>query len=86
MAHMLLGAIALACFVIGMIFARFWIATRDRFFLYFGAGFFVEGIDRLILGLAASSDQSPLVYIPRLISFGLIAYAIIDKNRTVSGK
>lgn len=82
MNQLLLGAIAMASLVIGLFFLRFWKNTRDRFFLFFAAAFFVEGVNRALLGLQESgSENEPLVYLIRLFSFVLILIAILDKNR-----
>ena len=83
---MLLGATAMACFTIALLLARYWTTTRDRFFLFFSAAFVVEGLDRVVLGLTQTSDQSPLIYLIRLFSFLLIVIAIIDKNRSMNGR
>ncbi len=80
MTQFLLGATVMACFTISLIFLRFYVKVRDRFFLFFAAAFLVEAVDRIALELTRSSDASPLIYLLRLISFLLITYAIIDKN------
>lgn len=82
---LLLGATAMACFTIALLLARSWKTTRDRFFLFFAAAFVVEGVDRIVLGLTQTSDQSPLIYLIRLFSFLLIVIAIVDKNRSMKG-
>jgi hypothetical protein len=82
MNQLLLGAIAMASLVIGLFFLRFWKNTRDRFFLFFAAAFWLEGLNRALLGLQGSgSENEPLVYMVRLFSFVLILVAILDKNR-----
>jgi hypothetical protein len=82
MNQLLLGAIAMACVTVSLFFLRFWRKTRDRFFLFFAASFFVEGVNRAVLGLASiPSEAEPFFYIIRLISFLLILIAIVDKNR-----
>lgn len=84
---MLLGAIAMACFVASLFFMRFWKTTRDRFFLLFALSFFIEGVSRVMLGsIDYSSEQEPLFYLGRLFAFLLILFAILDKNRVPSGK
>lgn len=51
-------------------------------FLYFALAFAVEAIDRTLLGITSVSQESePLIYSLRLVSYGLILIAIIDKNR-----
>jgi uncharacterized membrane protein HdeD (DUF308 family) len=81
MALMLIGAVMMACFVAALFFLRFWKTTRDRFFLFFAVSFFLEGIVRLMLGLAKyPNEEQPLIYLFRLFAFLLILLAIIDKN------
>lgn len=79
---MLIGAIALACYIISLSFVRFWRTTHDRFFLFFAASFFIEGLERTMNGLIKySHEQEPLFYTMRLVAFLLLIYAIIYKNR-----
>ena len=69
--------------IISLIFIRFWKTTRDRFFLFFAAAFFIEAVRRVMLGVIPhSSEQEPLFYLIQLVAFLAIVYAIIDKNRT----
>ena len=78
----LMGAVAMASFVAALFFLRFWRQTKDRFFLLFAIAFVVDAGTRLVLGAAALSNEAePLVYIARLLTFGLIVVAIADKNR-----
>jgi hypothetical protein len=78
---MLLGAVAMTCFIVSLFFLRFWKTTRDRFFLFFAIAFLIEGMGRVILGLIDfSHEQEPLFYLLRLFSFLVILFAIIDKN------
>lgn len=78
---MLLGAIAMACFTASLFFVRFYITTRDRFFLFFAMSFGIEGCIRIMVGLTEySNEQVPLFYLIRLFAFLLILWAIIDKN------
>lgn len=82
MGLILLGMIAMACFVVSLFFMHFWETTRDRFFLFFAVAFAIEGCGRIILGLTEYySEQEPLFYLIRLLSFFIILWAIIDKNR-----
>ncbi len=79
---MLLGAVATASLVAALFFLRFWTQTRDPLFLYFAAAFAIDAVTRVALALShASSEQEPLFYIPRLVMFGLIILAIVQKNR-----
>lgn len=78
----LLGATALGTFIAGLFFLRFHKVTRDRFFLFFALSFFVEVISRIMMAISAvSSEEHPLIYILRFISYGLIVWAIVEKNR-----
>jgi len=76
------GAVAMASFVATLFFLRFWSQTRDRFFLLFAIGFGLDAAARFALGLVHPSDETePLFYVARLVTFGLIIVAIIEKNR-----
>lgn len=84
-AHMnglLLGAVIMASLTAALFFLRFWRTTGDRFFLFFGMSFFIDGMDRLwIASNPAASEDGPEYFLLRLVAYGLILYAIIDKNR-----
>jgi uncharacterized membrane protein YqgA involved in biofilm formation len=82
---LLLGAIAFGSAVGGLFFLRFWQRTSDRLFLYFSFAFFLQALDRILIGINAStSDENPVIYLIRLVAYGLIILAIIDKNRKKS--
>jgi hypothetical protein len=79
---MLIGAISMASMVAGLFFLRFWRSTGDRFFLFFALSFFIEGVNRVVLApVAQDNDGTPAYYLIRLLAYGLILYAILDKNR-----
>lgn len=82
MNEMLLGAILLASTLIGLFFIRFWKSTGDRFFLYFALSFWLEGVNRTYFGLTAalSTEDTPAYYLIRLTAYGLILWAILEKN------
>ena len=81
MDQMLTGAIAVASLVASLFFLRFWRQTRDRFFLFFALSFLIEGLNRFALyALAGLDDQHPIYYVIRLVAYGLIVVAILDKN------
>lgn len=81
MTDLLTGAITMASLVIALFFVRFWRNTRDRFFLYFAASFFIEGLHRVYSALNdAGGEDSPLHYLIRLLAYGLILWAILEKN------
>jgi hypothetical protein len=78
---MLLGGIAMAGFIAALFFMRFWYRTRDRFFAFFSIAFAVDAIDRVLLALYWQSEtDAPLYFMIRLLAYGLIVIAIIDKN------
>lgn len=78
---MLLGAISMASFVVGLFFLRFWKDTGDRLFLFFAISFLIEGINRWALGLSGNPDEGrPFFYFVRFLSFLLILIAIVQKN------
>ena len=83
MHELLLGGIATASLVAGLIFLRYWLSTGDRFFLLFAASFWLEAVNRVHMGLTASWNEEdlPLHYLVRLVSYGLILVAIWIKNR-----
>ena len=82
MNDLMMGAIAMASFVVGLFFLRFWRQTRDRFFLFFSIAFSIEGANRVVYGLSDHLDEhEPLIYVVRFLMFGLILFAIMDKNR-----
>jgi len=79
---LMLGAIAMGCFVAGLLFLRFWRDGRDRFFLLFALSFFVEGCSRVLLALSTRPNEgSPWLYGIRLAAYLLILWAIFEKNR-----
>jgi len=78
----MLGAIAMGCFVAGLLFLRFWRDGRDRFFLLFALSFFVEAFSRVLLALSPRPNEgSPWLYGIRLAAYLLILWAIFEKNR-----
>jgi hypothetical protein len=65
-----------------LFFLRFWRQTRDQFFLLFAVAIGLDAATRFVLGMSQLSDESePFYYLARLITFGLIIVAIIQKNR-----
>jgi hypothetical protein len=87
MKGILLGAIALGSAVAGLFFLRFWLMTGDRLFLYFSLACFLEGLCRVLMGItpvSSENEEHPVIYLIRLVAYGLIIFAIIDKNRKKS--
>lgn len=82
MDDVLTGAVAMSSAVAALFFAKFWRRTRDRFFLLFSLAFALDAMTRFSLGLVEIPDESqPYFYLARLVTFGLILLAIVDKNR-----
>ncbi|MES2354987.1 MAG: DUF5985 family protein [Pseudomonadota bacterium] len=78
---LLMGAIAMASAVAALFFLKFWKKTGDRFFFLFSAAFVIDALSRIVLAMSSpSEEQEPLFYLARLLSFGIILIAIIDKN------
>lgn len=78
----LVGGIAAGSLVAALFFLRFWRATRDRFFLFFALSFLIEGVNRVaIFESVGLSEDAPGYYVVRLVAYGLIIAAIVDKNR-----
>ena len=83
MNEILIGGIAVAALVAGLFFFRFWRHTRDRFFLFFAISFWIEGAQRLfVYHFVGPNESAPEYYLLRLVAYGLIIVAIVDKNRS----
>jgi hypothetical protein len=79
----IMGAVAMASLVTTLFFLRFFRQTKDPLFLYFAGAFALDAIARVALALShASEELEPLFYLARLVTFGLIIVAIIQKNRS----
>jgi hypothetical protein len=80
MASFLLGAIAMACLAVGLVFLRFARKTGERLFLYFTAFFWIEAVDRTLQGLGGLTDDDLSVYVMRAFAFAVIIAGVVDKN------
>lgn len=82
MTDFLAGAIAMASFVAGLVFLRFHRRTCDRLFLFFAASFWLDAFGRTLeVALRLSDDGSSILYVIRVVAYGLILVGILDKNR-----
>jgi hypothetical protein len=81
MNQMLMGAIAAGSLLAGLFFFRFWRSSRDRFFLFFALSFWLEALNRIALAWFAGSEDTPVFYGVRIVSYGLILAGIWQKNR-----
>ena len=87
MSQMMYGAISMASLTIALFFLRFWRSTGDRFFMYFALSFFIEGLHRIYSAiLNETGEDSPLHYLVRLLAYGLILWAILEKNLPQRGR
>jgi hypothetical protein len=87
LSSMLAGAASMLSLVAALFFLRFWRRTRDSFFLLFAIAFAIDALTRFVLGWANVPDESqPYYYLPRLVMFGLIIVAVIQKNRPRAGR
>ena len=77
----ILGAIVMACFVIGLFFIRFWRKTRDRLFAIFAGAFWLLGLNWLALAFTQQDEVRTWLYVVRLLAFLCILFGILDKNR-----
>lgn len=81
MPDLITGMIAMGSLIIGLFFLRFWRNTKDRFFLYFALSFGIEGVHRIVTTMSYDEhEESPLHYLVRLLAYGLILWAILEKN------
>jgi hypothetical protein len=79
------GALAMACWVAGLFFLRFWRETRDRLFLFFFVAFWLFSVHWTALAeVNMAAETTHYVYVLRLVVFALIAAGVIDKNKRSS--
>jgi len=74
------GAICMGEFAIAMAFFRHWRRLRDRLFAWFAAAFVLLAFERVLLLGRTAGDDTPAVYVTRLIAYLLIIFAVIDRN------
>lgn len=81
MTQFLLGAIAMGSAVAALLFLRYWRRTGDRLFLYFSASFLLEAVNRALFAWnGAHTEEATLYYLVRLLAYGLILWAVVEKN------
>lgn len=80
------SAMAMACWVIGLIFLRHWRRSHDRLLAIFATAFWTMGVSWAALAIENPPQETQhYFYFIRLIAFLLILAAIIDKNRQPGG-
>ena len=76
------GALAMGFSTAGLFFLRFWIVSRDRFFLFFTLAFFALAANWTGLAVANPGVETRhYFFLLRLVAFALIIVAVADKNR-----
>lgn len=81
-AAFLVGMVVMGCAVACVYFLKFYRDTADRLFLFFAAAFSFEGLNRTILAFSPNPREAdPLIYVLRLVAYGLLLVGILDKNR-----
>jgi len=82
MSELLLGAAAMAFWVGGLHFLKFWRRTRDRLFLSFAAAFWLLALSRIVAPFFGDTHELPIaIAMIRLIAYLLILIGIVDKNQ-----
>ena len=80
--QLLHSCLSFGCALAGVKFLRFWYSSRDRFFLWLVAAFWVFSVGWSIrVFVAIDREDTQYAYLPRLLAFVLIIAAILDKNR-----
>ena len=83
--HFLSGALTMGFLLSGLFFLRFWRRTHDGLFLAFAVAFVLLGVGQAIQGLAnVPEEERHFLFLIRLSAFGLIIFAIVRKNRSVT--
>jgi hypothetical protein len=72
----------MACLTASVQFLKFWRLSKDRFFVWFATAFFIFAISNAVRAVSNDvAEQTYYVYVPRLVGFLLILFAIFEKNR-----
>lgn len=75
------GAILFGFAVAALLLLRFWRRTRDRLLLWFAVAFALLGVQRGVVLLMQNEELAAPSYLLRLVAFGMIIWAVADKNR-----
>lgn len=82
MRALLSGFIVMGAATSALFFVRFWRRTRDRLFVLMATAFMIMAVNAAFLGLGEPSDEGRIpLYLSRLVAFGVVAAAVVDKNR-----
>lgn len=78
------GAVVFGFLMAALFFLRFWKKTRDELFLAFASAFLLLGIGQVAILLADNYlEDRAWAYLPRLVAFLIIIFAILRKNRAL---
>jgi hypothetical protein len=81
MVDFLSGALTLSYLLAGIYFLRFWRKTRDRLFLHFAFAFWLFALNQIAtFAFGTMGERTGYIYVLRVLGFGLIMLAIVDKN------
>lgn len=81
MIEFLSGAVTMGFLVAALFFLRFWRKTSDRLFLAFAIAFALLALNQALAHwLGAADERVGYTYLLRVLGFGLILLAIVDKN------
>ena len=81
--NLVLGATSCAAWTVALFFFRCFKLTKDRLFVFFAFAFLILGLQWLAQGIfSLPIETRPYLYLPRLLAFGLIIVAVVDKNRS----
>ena len=73
---------ATGAWVCGLVFVRFWRATRDALFAFFAAAFWLLALSWTLLAIVNPVGESrPYIYAIRLLAFLLIIAGMVNKNK-----
>jgi hypothetical protein len=81
MREFLLGFLMMGYSTAAAFFLRFYRASRDRLFAWFGVAFLLLALNQVAFIAIGDRDEQVVVYVIRLVAFVLILWAIVDKNR-----
>jgi hypothetical protein len=74
------GSIAMGHAVAGLFFLRYYVRSRDQFFLMFSIAFFALGSIRVAMIFLADPMEQHYLYWVRFFAYLLILGAIVKKN------
>lgn len=79
----------------GLFFLKLWIASRDRLFIFFAGACWLLSLER-VAGILVQGILDPVpnqyteanswIYFIRLLAFGMIMIAVIEKNVSKNGR